>query len=41
MFFMYLEDNSLNFVDDLEDVEYIGEVIVKLVYVLFILDECS
>lgn len=38
---MYLEDNSSNFVDDLEDAEYTGEATAKLVYALSILDERS
>ena len=38
---MYLEDNSSNFVDDLEDAEYTGEATAKLVYALSTLDERS
>ena len=38
---MYLEDNSSNFADDLENAEYTGEATAKLVYALSTLDERS
>lgn len=38
---MYLEDNSSNFADDLEDAEYTGEATAKLAYALATLDERS
>ncbi|VTR20883.1 RNA polymerase factor sigma-32 [Actinobacillus pleuropneumoniae] len=38
---MYLEDNSSNFADDLEDEQYNGQATAQLAYALATLDERS